>query len=796
MQIPGYRIIRKINQGGMSTVYLAIQLSVGREVALKIMSPALNADPIFSERFQREANIVGQLSHPHIVSIYDIGRYKSLNYIAMDYLPGGSVHDKMAQGLSTQEALRITKEISNALDHAHSRGYIHRDIKPENILFREDGNAILSDFGVAKAVSSSTQSTNAGTVVGTPHYMSPEQARGKSIDGRSDIYSLGIVFYEMLTGSVPFHADEAVAIAIKHLTAPIPKLPAQYTLFQPILNKLLAKEPDDRFQRGQEITDAINGSQNQNRRTPSYMSETDSSTIQALSLLKALVFIISSSLGGQIKKGISWLLSWRWQQKHGFYRRPNVSVTEISHINAGNDRDTIISTRIQRAIHYQASSSKKSNPLFRIIILFLLLTTVWSGFSLITNRFNPSLAQALPQPLQYASKSTNDFLNGIMQEKSKNNIEEKNKPLPKQHLAKVKPNSNFSTPIKPEENRQIEVPLDTIKPAIITTEAITLVETPKPKKYELSVSVEPKGSRIRIMNIKSKFHSGMQLPPGRYHLQVSSRNHELYDQWIEISNTDKKINIDLKKKPIPGTIFYNEINANDKSPAMVIIPAGSFLMGNKNYSKTSPQRRVTIKQAFAVSQYEVTFSDFDKFSKSTKRSSPKDSNWGKGSRPVINVSWQDAFDYVNWLKQKTGKKYRLLSESEWEYVARAGTKSNYWWGNDNVDGKANCRRGCGSQHSNLFGTKTAPVGYYKPNPFKLYDTAGNVAEWVQDCYVDHYLGAPKNTNAINKSNCKEHSVRGGSIKSGSKSLTNFSRDKRAKNRKYSDVGFRVAVDLY
>lgn len=172
MQIPGYRIIRKINQGGMSTVYLAIQLSVGREVALKVMSPALNADPVFSERFQREANIVGQLSHPNIVSIYDIGRYKNLNYIAMDYLPGGSIHDKMTTGLSTQESLRITKEIALALDHAHDKGYIHRDIKPENILFRENDAAVLSDFGVAKTVSTASRMTNAGTVVGTPHYLS------------------------------------------------------------------------------------------------------------------------------------------------------------------------------------------------------------------------------------------------------------------------------------------------------------------------------------------------------------------------------------------------------------------------------------------------------------------------------------------------------------------------------------------------------------------------------------------------------------------------------------------------
>src|SRR5690606_19431386 len=253
MQIPGYRIIRKIAQGGMSTVYLAIQISVGRVVALKVMSPALNGDPTFSERFQREANIVGQLSHPNIVSIYDIGRHNSLNYIAMDYLPGGSIHDKMLTGINEELALRILREIASALDHAHSKGYVHRDIKPENILFRDDNSAILTDFGFARALLGGARHTHAGTVVGTPHYMSPEPTRGKTVDARSDLYSLGIVFFEMLTGSVPYQGEEPVTIALKHLASPIPTLPQTSMHLQPILDKLLNKEPDKRYQRGNEL---------------------------------------------------------------------------------------------------------------------------------------------------------------------------------------------------------------------------------------------------------------------------------------------------------------------------------------------------------------------------------------------------------------------------------------------------------------------------------------------------------------------------------------------------------------
>ena len=257
LQIPGYRIIRKINQGGMSTVYLAIQMSVGRIVALKVMNPSLTSDPAFSERFQREATIVGQLSHPNIVAIYDIGRSEDLNYIAMDYLPGGSVHDKMINGLTGEEALKVTKEIANALDHAHEKGYIHRDIKPENILFRADNSAVLSDFGVAKGIVGVSRATHVGTVVGTPHYMSPEQARGQPVDSRSDLYSLGVVFFEMLTGALPYQGEDAVTIALKHISAPIPKLPVQYQIYQKLLDKFLAKDPSQRFQSGHEVSVAI-----------------------------------------------------------------------------------------------------------------------------------------------------------------------------------------------------------------------------------------------------------------------------------------------------------------------------------------------------------------------------------------------------------------------------------------------------------------------------------------------------------------------------------------------------------
>ncbi len=241
----------------MATVYLAVQESVDREVALKIMSPALLADPNFGERFLREAKIAARLHHRHVVGVHDVSRVGDYHYIAMEYLAGGPVLSKDGQPRSVPFALRVIREIATAVNYAQQKGFIHRDIKPDNILLRDDGSAVLTDFGIARANDSATRMTRTGAVVGTPHYMSPEQARGKPIDGRSDLYSLGVVLYEMLVGRVPYNAEDSLAVGIMHITQPVPRLPESLEVLQPLVDGLLAKEPHERFQTGNEAAVAI-----------------------------------------------------------------------------------------------------------------------------------------------------------------------------------------------------------------------------------------------------------------------------------------------------------------------------------------------------------------------------------------------------------------------------------------------------------------------------------------------------------------------------------------------------------
>lgn len=255
--IPGYRVVRQLGRGGMATVYLAIQESVDREVALKVMSPALLADPTYGERFLREARIAAKLHHPHVVGIHDVGRHGDYFYIAMEYVSCGPVLHEDGQPRDVPFTLRVVREMAKALHYANSKGFVHRDVKPDNILLREDGSAALTDFGIARANDSATRMTRTGAVVGTPHYMSPEQARGRSLDGRSDLYSLGIVMYELLVGRVPYHAEDSLAVGIMHITQPLPQLPPEFKALQPLLDLLLAKEPEQRFQDGAAVAAAI-----------------------------------------------------------------------------------------------------------------------------------------------------------------------------------------------------------------------------------------------------------------------------------------------------------------------------------------------------------------------------------------------------------------------------------------------------------------------------------------------------------------------------------------------------------
>ena len=255
--IPGYTIVQLIGQGGQAKVYLAERDHDGLRVALKVLDRSFRQDEVFLQRFVREYKLVANLQSEFVAKIYDQGFTGDYPYIAMEYLPSGTVASRIREGLRPKAAIRIARQIAQALDAIHSKGIVHRDLKPANILFRADGRPVLVDFGLAKDLGTQSHLTMGGRLVATPRYMSPEQCQGKPVDARTDLYGLGVILYEMLTGSKIFPSASPADLLKLHCTAPRPRLGAEYQEYQDILDRLLAIEPEFRFQSAAELCASI-----------------------------------------------------------------------------------------------------------------------------------------------------------------------------------------------------------------------------------------------------------------------------------------------------------------------------------------------------------------------------------------------------------------------------------------------------------------------------------------------------------------------------------------------------------
>ena len=253
-----YLLMEKVATGGMAELFRAkITGEQGFEklVALKRLFPHLAEEDEVLESFIDEAKLAALLTHQNIVQIYDFGSINGSYFIAMEYLSGGDLRHRIDEGIAEKDAVSYLKQIASALSAIHHNGVLHRDLKPANIMLRGDGTIALIDFGLAKRARLESSMTDKGEIFGTPYYMSPEQGHGSNVDERSDIYSLGIIFFEMLTGKKPFKADSAMGIIYLHAQAPIPLLSTRFSKYQALINMMLAKNPDDRLQSAAEIVE-------------------------------------------------------------------------------------------------------------------------------------------------------------------------------------------------------------------------------------------------------------------------------------------------------------------------------------------------------------------------------------------------------------------------------------------------------------------------------------------------------------------------------------------------------------
>ncbi|MEZ4599564.1 MAG: SUMF1/EgtB/PvdO family nonheme iron enzyme [Syntrophotaleaceae bacterium] len=658
MNIPGYTIERELGHGGMSTVYLAEQQSLHRKVALKVMAPALAADRSFGERFLREARTVAQLTHPNILAVYDIGSTGHSYYLAMEYVPCGDLKQVIRRGaLVPEKALAILKQIASALGYAHRKGFVHRDVKPENILFREDGTAVLSDFGIAKAVGSGSKMTGTGMTIGTAHYMSPEQAGGTSVDGRADLYSLGVVLYEMLVGQVPFDGDNTVNIALQHLQSPLPQLPAHLAGYQPLLDMLMAKRPDQRFADAQDLISVL---------------EKGNWAGPAGAACTAPTQILSAMPDAQGTAGDAGRLHGRQSGGKTFGLWAFIGGAGVAAVLA-------LFLFMQSGRHQDSRS--------------------WESPSSVENI----------QPEQGRTSSPDEEKEQI-------------------------------------RNRMIR---------LLSAGEEALREEDKDRavaRFGEALALSPDDARAR--------------------------------QGLEMAQQLNKA----------GEVIRDRLQDGSNGPEMVVIPAGSFLMGDVSgagYRNERPVHRVTIEKPVGMGRFEITFDDYDHFCHAVGRPLVSDEGWGRGRQPVINVSWHDAVAYAAWLSEQTGHHYRLPTEAEWEYGARAGNAGSYWWGDAIGQGRANCAE-CGSQWDNL---NPAPVGSFTANAFGLFDTVGNVWEWCQDPGHAGYVGAPDDGAVWEEGGEPRRILRGGAWNDVARNVRSSIRGRCESEKPANGVGFRLVREL-
>ena len=675
MEIPGYTIIRELGQGGMASVQLANQECVDRKVALKILDKNLIHDTSFCERFVREAKIIANLSHQNIVSVFEAGNYEDNYYLAMKYYPGGDLKARIKSGIQPREVLVYLKQLSRALGFAHSEGYVHRDIKPENILFDANDVLVLSDFGIAKSDKNVTNMTQMGAVIGTPRYMSPEQAQGSKLDSRSDIYSIGVVLYEMLTGTTPFDGDSDMAIGIKHINDPIPRLPEALDdcdTFQLIIDKLLAKNPNERYQTAEALISDIDRFDVLSGKTR-VMQPISAETIDPNGTV-----VINKSVKLRSPSGLSKIIA--------------------------PDRAKLV----------VISSA--------VLVCLLLAVFVY----------------------QVIESSYFDY-------RSSDNVRSETKALKQLKLDFTSIPSGATVKINGQKV------------------GITPIEGHKLNNIAYQIEVE----HSRYLTISESLDLSGDYNP-KQHYVLEHKN-------IELTQVES------------GEIFRDTLEVGGYGPLLVAIPVSNFIMGDltgTGKKQELPVHEVKFKRPFAVGITEVTVADFDKFTKATGREKINDLGWGRDSKPAVGISWSLAKEYVKWLSSQTGYNYRLPTESEWEFVARALTDSDYFWGNGVKRNSARCF-GCNS--SLLPGT--SDVATYEPNDFGIYDMHGNVMEWVEDCWNDSYKGIVADGSAAYSGDCSLRVLRGGSWFNQPESVRSSARFYENKDVGHKFYGLRVVREL-
>ena len=667
-----YRILALLGRGGMADVYRAEDERLGREVALKAVPPEFARDPERIERFQREVRAAAGLDHPGIVTVYEFGQGEGQHFYTMALMRGGDLKAHIRahpEGLAPDEARRVASAVAQALNYAHRRGFVHRDVKPENILFDEEGRPQLTDFGIARAMESGTRMTATGMSIGSPHYMSPEQAQGLQVDGRSDLYSLGVVLYEMLTGRLPFEAGNTLAVAYAHVNHPVPELPVALGQWQPVLDRLLAKSPEDRYGSAGELAQVL-----------------------------------------------------------GAEELPRASATRVASVRREVEPARPSARSGTRLVQ---PPKPRRNVVSALAGAILALVVVGIGYLALRDSKGP---EQVPGNGGGSSREV--------------------RPAP------VRP-----TPKPPEPPPPLESP-----PAQIRYGSLTL-------------ELDPGDARVTLPDVEPRYRPGVRLPEGDHRVIVQRQGYRRTARTITISG-DTRVRIALEKAgPTAG-----ESRAFD-SIEFVWVPAGEFRMGSTSRHAESDERpvtRVRITRGFWLGKYEVTQRQWQ----AVMGKNPSSFQNCGGDCPVENVSWNDVQGFLRNLNGRSGgQDYRLPTEAEWEYAARAGTATDTYAG-DITEQRGNDRvLNRIAWYRETSGGRTHPVGRKAPNGWGLHDMLGSVWEWVGDRYGDYPGGSA--TDPTGPRSGSNRVFRGGSWSDNARYCRSAYRYRNSPGYRRPYLGFRL-----